>query len=119
MAEDVRRGIGFAEGRHKGQPLGLVEGHNLGFDHGSSLGRELGFYTGYAKMTQILLEDKETKPRLQQCLTALNDMISSCSMDDTYNTLFDKLGKVRAKYKQLTSLMGVSTECKSVSEISF
>ncbi|XP_067674451.1 protein LTO1 homolog [Haliotis asinina] len=110
MSEEKSQVEGFTEGRAEGERRGLVDGLSLGFEKGAAIGSEVGFYRGYVETLQVLsMREGEAKPRIQKSLQALAAMLSRFPVADVMNqTLFDDLEKIRAKFKQVTSLLGIS-----------
>ncbi|XP_071113492.1 protein LTO1 homolog [Haliotis cracherodii] len=111
MSEERSQGQGFREGRAEGEKRGLADGFSLGFEKGAAIGSEVGFYQGYVETLQELNTQEGTlKPRVQKSLQALAAMLSQFPVADVMNqTLFEDLERIRAKFKQVTSLLGIST----------
>jgi len=59
---------------------------------------------------EILLESPTAKARCVELLETLKKMIVALPVNDPTNEeLFDNLEKIRAKFRQVCSLLGVST----------
>lgn len=73
---------------------------------------QVGFYLGFVSLwLEILREIPDAKQRCIKLLETLKRMISSLPINDATNEeLFVNLEKIRAKYKQVCSLLGVSTD---------
>ncbi|XP_031552712.1 protein LTO1 homolog [Actinia tenebrosa] len=103
---------GYNEGWIVGQGKGLSVGRGLGIDKGKEIGSEIGYYSGFVS-TWLLLIDKSDKKgaRVNTQLQNLNSLIDQLSITDpTDENLFANIEKVRAKFKKIISLLGVSPE---------
>ncbi|XP_027045680.1 protein LTO1 homolog [Pocillopora damicornis] len=103
---------GHKRGYQDGLLKGMEEGRELGMVKGSEVGGEVGFYLGFVSLwLEILNETPDPKQRHIKLLETLREMISSLPINDvTSEELFVNLEKIRAKYKQLCSLLGISTD---------
>ncbi|CAH3019501.1 unnamed protein product [Porites evermanni] len=103
---------GYQEGFHDGKIKGLQDGRQLGLLKGCEIGGEVGFYLGFVSLwLEIQLESPDAKPRCVKLLETVKDMLLSFPINDPTNEeMFAKLEKIRAKFRQVCSLLGVSVE---------
>lgn len=103
---------GFKGGYQDGKLKGLQEGCQLGLMKGCEVGGEVGFYLGFVSTWhEILLESPDAKQRCTKLLETLKKKILALPINDVMNEeLFANLEDIRAKFKQLCSLLGVSVE---------
>lgn len=103
---------GFREGYEKGKMQGLLEGYHLGLSKGRDIGIEVGFYLGFVSVWyETLLTSPNAKARCVKSLETLKAMILALPLNEPMNEeLFANLEKVRAKFKLVCSLLGVSAE---------
>ncbi|ELU05312.1 hypothetical protein CAPTEDRAFT_227301 [Capitella teleta] len=104
---------GFAEGLQIGGKAGEDEGHRLGQVQGSKVGSEVGFYKGFASAWHnILLKDSSEKHRKKlKVLSQLLGLIDGFPLQEPQDpSLQEKMEAMRAKYKQVSSLLGVVPE---------
>ncbi|KAL4642028.1 oral cancer-overexpressed protein 1 isoform X1 [Arapaima gigas] len=126
MADDRYRCEGFQEGFEEGTRQGLIEGRNHGATHGARLSAELSFYYGFAFTWKCIFQNNpETKTRKKlKALEALLALIQSFPHDDPqYGNLQEDVTKVRAKFRQVCSLLNVPSDFREYiskgSEMSF
>jgi len=118
MGEEIFQQKGYEEGVLQGEQNGYNDGFQLGLQQGKQIGAELGFYQGFAEMWLESAED--TGIRTTQVLSSLVEMIKEFPTNEPENqSLQDRLGKIRAKFKQATALLhinvGTSKEDKGLS----
>lgn len=103
---------GFKEGYETGKTQGLSEGRLLGVSKGCDIGREVGSYLGFVSIWyEILKENPNAKARCVKALRSLKEMILALPLNEPSNEeLFANIEKVRAKFKLVCSLLGVSAE---------
>ncbi|XP_015927903.1 protein LTO1 homolog [Parasteatoda tepidariorum] len=112
LAENRYQKIGFTRGFSLGEETGYKEGYALGLQRGAQIASEIGFYKGFAIAWMIVLEGEETaKLRKINALKSLQEMTenfphTNIQDDESVN----KLIKIRAKFKQVISLLNVETE---------
>ncbi|XP_065070866.1 protein LTO1 homolog [Rhopilema esculentum] len=104
---------GYNEGYFEGQLVGDVEGFKLGVERGKAFGQEVGFYHGFCS-TMLMLQDEDCGSQrlvkvLQQMKTKLLKMENK-GLDPQDQSLFDDLETVRAKFKQVSSLMNATPQ---------
>jgi len=111
MTEESSYQSGFEEGLRHSIKRDTEEGFRLGVEKGIEIGREIGFYSGFASH---ILEEKEQNKLSSRTIKVCHDIISLAikvtQTDPTDDDLTDTLGKVKGKFKQLTSLLGVQTQ---------
>nr|XP_011433839.3 protein LTO1 homolog [Crassostrea gigas]XP_034332594.1 protein LTO1 homolog [Crassostrea gigas] len=114
MSEERFHQEGFSAGLNVGRQTGSQEGWKLGWQQGSAIGSEIGFYSGFCGILLEKLKDVDNKQRvckvLQGILATLDDLPLT---DPTNQELFDKLEMVRAKVKQVNSLLSINLEFHS------
>jgi len=98
-------------GEVDGQLQGYHEGHAVGLRKGGEIGKELGFYEGFASVVVELAEKypeiintrvRQTASRLVESLRAFPLGVAT---DESIN---QRLQLIRAKFKVLSSLLGLS-----------
>ncbi|XP_036391691.1 protein LTO1 homolog [Megalops cyprinoides] len=113
MADDRFHGEGFQEGFKEGTRQGMVEGKNHGATHGAKLSAEVSFYYGFAFTWKCLLQnntDAKARKRLKT-LESLTGFIQRFPhYDPQYENLQEDMEKVRAKFRQVCSLLNVPTD---------
>eukprot|EP00698_Gefionella_okellyi_P025021 TRINITY_DN9026_c0_g1_i1.p1 TRINITY_DN9026_c0_g1~~TRINITY_DN9026_c0_g1_i1.p1 ORF type:complete len:134 (-),score=32.25 TRINITY_DN9026_c0_g1_i1:249-650(-) len=117
---------GFAAGLDAGAQLGLEEGSALGYTKGWDIGSEIGFFNGCARVWNALLikPPAQLAPhtlslRFAKHLCVFEAMLRGLpALDNPQNEqLFEMLTAVRAKHRQLCSLMKLPTS--KTNELSF
>ncbi|XP_078271655.1 protein LTO1 homolog [Rhinoraja longicauda] len=110
LADDEFRGKGYREGFIEGSQLGEIDGRKYGLANGAKLGSEVSFYKGFAITWKSLLQnnpDAKNSKRLK-VLNSMLEMVHSFPYEDpTNNTLQEDLEKMRAKFKQICSLLNI------------
>ncbi|XP_051885303.1 protein LTO1 homolog isoform X3 [Pristis pectinata] len=104
------RGKGYEEGFIEGGELGETEGRRYGLANGAKIGSEVSFYKGFAITWKCLLQnnqDVKNSKRLKT-LNSMLEMIHSFPYEDpTNDKLQEDLEKIRAKFKQICSLLNI------------
>jgi len=102
---------GWAEGKRDADQRGYGEGFELGEIKGGQIGEEIGYYAGcvaawaaLAKLDPSILSEN---PRAEKTLQQLSELINAFPSDPTNELLFESLESIRAKFKQLVSLLKV------------
>lgn len=115
FADERFRGEGYKEGFEKGTHRGLQNGRRHGASHGAKLSSEISFYYGFGVGWKCLLEqnaDDRSRKRLK-ALEALLNMIQKSPLDDPQSAKFQEdIEKLRAKFRQVCSLLNVPTDFK-------
>ncbi|XP_065837878.1 protein LTO1 homolog, partial [Oscarella lobularis] len=112
LAENRAHDRGFEKGYNDGKRRGLEEGRQIGTEKGRELGLELGFYAGFAE--EWLKTSSEARSKAEKALKKLRELVDDFPLDDPQNpNLIENLQRVRAKFKQVTSLLGVAIEYRT------
>ncbi|KAK6986494.1 oral cancer-overexpressed protein 1 [Biomphalaria glabrata] len=112
MTEDVSWQEGYKVGLSEGNKKGFLEGYGLGAIKGIELGAEVGFYTGYA--ASVLNKHSSSESRIAKVCEAILDLGKDfLNLDPTSEELSLNLSKIKGKFKQLTSLLGIHIEYNS------
>ncbi|XP_041847046.1 protein LTO1 homolog [Melanotaenia boesemani] len=115
LADERFRGEGFQEGFDMGTHRGLRDGRRHGASHGARLSSEISFYRGFAVAWKCLLQhntDDKSRKRLK-ALESLLGLIQSSHLDDPQSAkLQDDTEKLRAKFRQVCSMLSVPTDFK-------
>ncbi|XP_070685170.1 protein LTO1 homolog [Pempheris klunzingeri] len=115
MADERFRGEGYREGFEKGSRRGLQDGRRHGASHGAKLSTEISFYYGFAVTWKCLLQhNTDVKSRKRtKALDALLALIQNSPHDDPHSTrLQEDMEKLRAKFRQVCSMLSVPTDFK-------
>ncbi|XP_059832038.1 protein LTO1 homolog isoform X1 [Hypanus sabinus] len=110
LADDEFRGKGYREGFIEGGQLGETEGQRYGLANGAKIGSEVSFYRGFAITWKCLLQNNEDvkKGKKLKALNSILEMAHSFPYEDPTNEgLQGDLEKMRAKFKQICSLLNV------------
>ncbi|TNM90437.1 hypothetical protein fugu_002726 [Takifugu bimaculatus] len=120
LAEESFRGEGYREGFDRGTHLGLQDGRRHGVSHGAKLSSEVSFYYGFAITWKCLLQlNNDVKSRKHlKILEAFLGLIQGCPHEDQPETLTEDIKKLRAKFRQVCSILGVSSDLKAFMKIS-
>ncbi|XP_021352583.1 oral cancer-overexpressed protein 1 homolog [Mizuhopecten yessoensis] len=110
MSEERSQSQGFTTGQQVGQKTGLEDGYRLGWEKGAGVGSELGFYAGFCRQLLQKLEDsKEGKQRAIKAAQSLLKLVDDFPLTNpTHPQLFELVQQIRSKFKQLTSVLGIS-----------
>jgi len=123
FAENTFSEAAFSEGHSQGLISGRQEGLLLGLDKGAEIGRELGFYQGFAEGWLHLLKTsggvRSAAVISDKTVAQLQKLADSVSQFPSYNNrdtdVSNRLGLVRARFKQVCSLLKVKSELKEKS----
>ncbi|XP_038662002.1 protein LTO1 homolog, partial [Scyliorhinus canicula] len=111
LPDDRFRGKGYQEGFTEGGHLGETEGRRYGLANGAKIGSEVSFYKGFAFTWKCLLQKNQDAQKSSKRLKALNTLLEMVQRfpyeDPTYDKLQEDLEKMRAKFKQICSLLNV------------
>ncbi|XP_076323785.1 protein LTO1 homolog isoform X1 [Tachypleus tridentatus] len=113
FADNRYRQMGFTRGFSLGEEAGWREGYTLGLQKGAQLASELGFYQGFVHAWITVLEkDETTKQRKLVALRSLLEMTKSFPKTNVPDQDFvERIQKIRAKFKQVLSLLDINTSC--------
>ncbi|KAG9267103.1 protein LTO1 homolog [Astyanax mexicanus] len=113
MADNRFHIEGYREGFEEGTRQGMIEGRNHGMLHGAKLSAEVCFYHGFALAWKCLLqnsEDVKARKRLK-AVESLVGLIQKFPYEDPeYENLQEDMEKVRAKFRQVCSLLNVAAD---------
>ncbi|XP_036442447.1 protein LTO1 homolog isoform X2 [Colossoma macropomum] len=113
MADDRFHVEGYREGFEEGTRQGTIEGRNHGRLHGAKLSAEVSFYHGFAVTWKCLLqnsEDVKARKRLK-AVESLAGLIQMFPYEDPqYENLQEDMERVRAKFRQVCSLLNVAAD---------
>jgi len=113
LIEQKLHSDGYNEGYFNGQLVGELEGFSIGIERGKSFGQEIGFYEGFASTLSLLFENEPKSKKLLKVLSQMNASIESICcrcIDPQDQDLFDDLEKVRAKFKQVSSMVNATPD---------
>ncbi|XP_071329070.1 protein LTO1 homolog [Trachinotus anak] len=115
LADERFRGEGYQEGFERGTRRGLQDGRRHGASHGAKLSTEISFYHGFAITWKCLLQnntDVKSRKRLK-ALEALLGLIQNSPHDDPQSAqLEEDMDKLRAKFRQVCSMLNIPTDFK-------
>ncbi|KAK9543243.1 hypothetical protein VZT92_001035 [Zoarces viviparus] len=113
LADERFRGEGYLEGFERGTRRGLQDGRRHGASHGAKLSTEVSFYYGFTITWRCLLQqntDVRARKRMK-ALEALLGLVQSCPHDDPQSAqLQEHMERVRAKFRQVCSMLSVPTD---------
>lgn len=113
MADNRFHVDGYREGFEEGSQQGLIDGRNHGMLHGAKLSSEVSFYCGFALTWKCLLrnsEDVKVRKRLK-AVESLDAMIQKFPYENPlYENLQEHMERVRAKFRQVCSLLNVAAD---------
>ncbi|XP_026233262.1 protein LTO1 homolog [Anabas testudineus] len=115
LADERFRGEGYQQGFEKGAQRGLQDGRRHGAAHGAKLSTETSFYYGFAVTWKCLLQhntDVKSRKRVK-ALESVLGLIENCPHDDPQSDkLQEDMEKLRAKFRQVCSMLSVPTNFK-------
>ncbi|XP_062868704.1 protein LTO1 homolog [Trichomycterus rosablanca] len=113
MADDRFHVDGYHEGFEEGTRQGTIEGRNHGMLHGAKLSAEVSFYHGFALTWKCLFQnatDGKERKRLKAVESLLGIIQKFPYEDPQYENLQEDMQNVRAKFRQVCSLLNVSVD---------
>ncbi|XP_045070276.1 protein LTO1 homolog isoform X2 [Coregonus clupeaformis] len=120
MADDRFHGEGYREGFDEGTRQGMIDGRKHGASHGAKLSMEVSFYYGFGITWKCLLQNNtDVKSSLSilclrkrlKALESLLGLIQKFPHEEPhYENLQEDMEKVRAKFRQVCSLLNVPTD---------
>ncbi|XP_067850234.1 protein LTO1 homolog [Heptranchias perlo] len=117
LADHTFHGKGYQEGYTEGGHLGETEGRLYGLVNGAKIGSEVSFYQGFAFTWKCLLQNNQNAKngKRLKALNSLLEIVHSFPYEDpTYDKLQEDLEKMRAKFKQICSLLNVQPAFQNV-----
>ncbi|XP_014670025.1 PREDICTED: oral cancer-overexpressed protein 1-like [Priapulus caudatus] len=117
LGEDRSQQVGYSEGYQQGLAQGYRDGFTAGKKQGIIIGKKVGYIHGFAISYLTLFEtisfddekDRSKHRRKIKALCDLIEMVDNFPLSDLqYDSFFEDLEKIRAKYKQVCSLLNVS-----------
>ncbi|XP_016330861.1 oral cancer-overexpressed protein 1-like [Sinocyclocheilus anshuiensis] len=115
MADDRFYDEAYQEGFEAGTRQGTIEGRNHGLLHGAKLGAEVSFYYGFALAWKCLFQnssDVKARKRLK-AMESLIGLIQNFPYEDPkHEKLQENMERLRAKFRQVCSLLNVATDFK-------
>ncbi|KAK2853418.1 hypothetical protein Q5P01_006079 [Channa striata] len=115
LADERFRGEGYRQGFERGTHRGLQDGRRHGATHGAKLSSEISFYYGFAITWKCLLQnntDVKSRKRVK-ALDTLLGLIQNSPHDDPQSAkLQEDTEKLRAKFRQVCSMLSVPTDFK-------
>lgn len=113
MADDKFHVEGYREGFDEGTQQGMLEGRLHGATHGAKVSTEVSFYHGFTVTWKSLLQNS-TDPKARKRLKALEALLSLLQKfpndDPQYENLQEDMEKLRAKFRQVCSLLSVPAD---------
>uniref|UniRef100_A0AAY5KRW4 Essential protein Yae1 N-terminal domain-containing protein n=1 Tax=Esox lucius TaxID=8010 RepID=A0AAY5KRW4_ESOLU len=106
MADDRFHVEGYREGFNEGTRQGMIDGRKHGASHGAKLSMEVSFYYGFGITWKCLLQNNATL--IKQSLLGLIQKFPH--KDPQFENLQEDMEKVRAKFRQVCSLLNVPTD---------
>ncbi|XP_070760779.1 protein LTO1 homolog [Enoplosus armatus] len=114
-ADERFRGEGYRDGFERGTRRGLQDGRRHGASHGAKLSTEISFYYGFSVTWKCLLQhntDVKSRKRVK-ALEAVLHIIQQSPHDDPQSAELQKdMEKLRAKFRQVCSMLSVPTDFK-------
>eukprot|EP00002_Diphylleia_rotans_P034804 TRINITY_DN7508_c0_g1_i2.p1 TRINITY_DN7508_c0_g1~~TRINITY_DN7508_c0_g1_i2.p1 ORF type:complete len:147 (+),score=36.03 TRINITY_DN7508_c0_g1_i2:43-483(+) len=103
---------GSDEGIRDGKKSGLSSGYRIGLVKGREVGWEIGCYVGLCRVIEKQCQESPDHPlsrKLEKHLQKFDDLVKRFPFDDpTRENLFTVLEQIRAKAKQICSLIGIA-----------
>nr|XP_056707754.1 protein LTO1 homolog [Euleptes europaea] len=113
MAEARFHGEGYQEGYVEGTHAGTIEGRQYGIQQGAKIGLEIGSYLGFS-MTWLGLLHKHSDDKHSKKIKVLESLIELIQkfphQNPTYDRLQEDLDRIRGRFKQVCSLLHVSSD---------
>ncbi|XP_071382339.1 protein LTO1 homolog isoform X1 [Centroberyx affinis] len=106
---------GYREGFERGTRRGLRDGRLHGSSHGATMSTEISFYYGFAIAWKCILQDStDAKSRKRvKALEALLALIQKSPLENPQSPkLQEDIEKLRAKFRQVCSLLNVPADFK-------
>ncbi|XP_078000430.1 protein LTO1 homolog [Glandiceps talaboti] len=110
-AEERYQEAGFNEGYSDGKLKGLQEGQKLGKQKAQEIASEIGFYQGFITTWRMILQRDEStsNSRKLKVLESVHTLLEQFPLNDVHcKNFFEDLNKIRAKFKQVCSLLNVT-----------
>jgi hypothetical protein len=109
------RQMGFTRGYSVGEEAGWRDGYVFGIRKGAQISAEIGYYQGFSHAWISILEKEDLYK--QRKLTALRTLLDMTRNFPKTNLLEDdtiqKLGRIRAKFKQVNALINSGADSGS------
>ncbi|XP_071768329.1 protein LTO1 homolog [Centroberyx gerrardi] len=106
---------GYREGFEKGTQRGLRDGRRHGASHGATMSTEISFYYGFAIAWKCILQDNtDAKSRKRvKAVEALLHLVQKSPHENPQSPkLQEDMDKLRAKFRQVCSLLNVPADFK-------
>ncbi|XP_070542822.1 protein LTO1 homolog [Ptychodera flava] len=113
LVEERFESDGYNQGYLIGKQKGIEEGKRLGQSKAMEIGTEVGFYSGFISTLTLLYtsQDSAKASRILKMIKSLSSSLERFPVTDVHHVnFFDDLKKIRAKFKQICSLSGISLE---------
>ncbi|DBA04602.1 TPA: hypothetical protein N0F65_012185 [Lagenidium giganteum] len=99
-------------GIERGRELGLEEGRELGIIKGTEIGSEIGFYNGCYLVWKEMIESETMRGKISdkavKSITSFGALLEAFPLKNIVeDDLLHKLQHIRAKFKVITSLLGL------------
>lgn len=96
---------GYQRGLNAGIESGWRDGFVFGLRKGAQIASEIGYYQGFAQTWIALLEQSDEKQRKLKALHSLLELTQTFPKENNDDDLMQKLVRLRAKFKQVNSLV--------------
>ncbi|XP_046844741.1 protein LTO1 homolog [Xenia sp. Carnegie-2017] len=106
--EENSEKLGYHEGYKEGKLRGWMEGYESGLQQGKLVGNEIGFYEGFIEIWQGICQ-KDKNKKINMKLNALSNLLKQ-DWSDTTRDIMPELHTIRAKFKQICSMLHVNIE---------
>ncbi|KAJ7985788.1 hypothetical protein DPEC_G00344110 [Dallia pectoralis] len=113
MADDRFHVEGYQEGFNEGRRQGMIDGRKHGASHGAKISSEVSFYYGFGITWKCLLQnndDVKSRKRLKALESLIGLIQKFPHKDPQFENLQEDMEKVRAKFRQVCSLLNVPTD---------